>query len=186
MALMNILQHGSEIFGGSTMAEIYKDKRGWLYTIRETLKSGEYSAFYRKPEQNSWYRVKNSIISTDQEEVDFDLLTHLGLRNTGVVGWYNGENSSINPVLTEEGLLRVNAYICELMAKQVELLAAKKDTADDIEIATVADILSDMDEHTIQDVGDGLEYINGWPVTDNYEADYVLRLEYEKDFVWLK
>ena len=29
------------------MAEIYKDKRGWIYTIRETLKSGEYSAFYR-------------------------------------------------------------------------------------------------------------------------------------------
>lgn len=168
------------------MAEIYKDKRGWLYTIRETLKSGEYSAFYRKPEQNSWYRVKNSIISTDQEEVDFVLLAHLGLRNTGVVGWYNGENSSPNPVLTEEGLRHVNIYIRELMAKQVELLAAKKDTADDTEIATVADILSDIDEETTEEVDGVLEYINGWPVTDNYEADYALRLEYGKDFTWLK
>lgn len=168
------------------MAEIYKDKRGWFYTVRETLKSGEYSAFYHKPEQNGWHRVKNSIISTDQEEVDFDLLAHLGLRNTGVVGWYSDKNAGLNPVLTEEGLQHVEAYIQELMGKQIALLATKKDTADDIEIATVADILSDMDEHTVQDVGDGLEYLNGWPVTDNYEADCALCLKYGKDFIWLK
>jgi len=168
------------------MAEIYKDKRGWLYTVRETLKSGEYSAFYRKPEQNGWHRVKNSIISTDKKEVDSDLLAHLGLRNAGVIGWYNGENANSSPVLTEEGLRQVNIYIRELITKRIELLDGKKDTADDTEIATVADILSDMDEETVQDVGDGLEYINGWPVTDNHEADYVLRLEYGKDFAWLK
>lgn len=168
------------------MAEIYKDKRGWLYTIRETLKSGEYSAFYRKPEQNSWHRVKNSIISTDQKEVDFDLLAHLDLRTAGIIGWYNGENSSPNPVLTEEGLQHVNAYIRELWAKRIEVLDAKIDTADDTEIATVADILSDIDEETTDEVDGVLEYINGWPVTDNYEADYCLRLEYGKDFVWLK
>ncbi len=168
------------------MAEIYRDKRGWLYTVRETLKSGEYSAFYRKPEQHSWHRVKNSIISADQEEVDFDLLAHLGLRNTGVVGWYNGKNTRPNPILTEEGLRQVNEYIRELMAKQIKLLAAKIDTADNTEIATVADILSDIDEETTDEVDGVLEYINGWPVTDNYEADYVLRLEYGKDFVWLK
>ena len=168
------------------MAEIYKDKRGWLYTIRETLKSGEYSAFYRKPEQNSWHRVKTSPITTDSKEIEVALMLKLDLSSTGIVGWYNGENSSPNPILTEDGLQHVNAYIRELWAKRVEILDAKIDTADDTEIATVADILSDMDEETVQDVGDGLEYINGWPVTDSYEADYCLRLEYGKDFVWLE
>lgn len=168
------------------MAEIYKDKRGWLYTIRETLKSGEYSAFYRKPEHHGWHRVKTSLISTDSKEVEVALMLKLDLSSTGVVGWYNGENSSPNPVLTEEGLQHVNFYINELWAKRIELLDAQKDTADDAEIATVADILSDIDEETTEEVDGVLEYINGWPVTDNYEADYVLRLEYGKDFVWLK
>lgn len=166
--------------------EIYKDKRGWFYTVRETLKSGEYSAFYRKPEQHNWHRVKTSPVSADSKEVEVALMLKLDLSSTGIVGWYNGENSSPNPILTEEGLRHVNFYINELWAKRIELLDGRKDTADDTEIATVADILSDMDEETVQDVGDGLEYINGWPVTDNYEADYCLRLEYGKDFTWLK
>ena len=166
------------------MAEIYKDKRGWLYTIDKAFEI--YTALYRKPEQDNWYAVKSIPTSSNFKEVEVALMLKLDLSNTGIVGWYNGENTSPNPVLTEDGLRQINGYIRELWAKRIEILDAKKDTADDTEIATVADILSDMDEETVQDVGDGLEYINGWPVTDNYEADYVLRLEYGKDFVWLK
>ena len=166
------------------MAEIYKDKRGWLYTIDKTL--ANYTALYRKPEQNNWYAVKSVPTSSDFKEVEVALMLKLDLSSTGIVGWYNGENSSPNPVLTEEGLRQVNAYIRELWAKRIELLDGKQDTADDTEIATVADILSDIDEETTEEVDGVLEYINGWPVTDNYEADYVLRLEYGKDFTWLK
>ena len=166
------------------MAEIYKDKRGWLYTIDKTFTT--YTALYRKPEQDNWYAVKSIPTSSNFKEVEVALMVKLDLSNTGIVGWYNGENTSPNPVLTEDGLRQVNGYIRELWAKRIELLDAKKDTADDTEIATVADILSDIDEETVQDVGDGLEYVNGWPVTDNYEADYVLRLKYGKDFTWLK
>lgn len=166
------------------MAEIYKDKRGWLYTIDKTFAT--YTALYRKPEQDNWYAVKSVPASSNFKEVEVMLMSKLDLSSAGIVGWYNGENSSPNPILTEEGLQQVNAYIRELWAKRIELIDGKKDTADDTEIATVADILSDMDEDTVQDVGDGLEYINGWPVTDNYEADYVLRLEYGTDFTWLK
>ena len=167
------------------MAEIYTDKRGWFYTIRETLKSGEYSAFYRKPEQHGWHRVKNSIISTDQEEVDFDLLTHLDLRSTGVIGWYNGESKK-NPILTETGLWNVDKYLDELSSQQAEMVANGDDTADDTEIATVADVLSDISEETTEEVDGVLEYTNSWPVTDNYDADYSLRLKYGTDFTWLK
>ena len=166
------------------MAEIYRDKRGWLYTIDKTF--AIYTVLYRKPEQDNWHVARSILTSSNFKEVEVALLLKLDISTTGIVGWYNGKNSSHNPILTEEGLRHTNEYIRGLWTKQIELLSAKKDTADDIEIATVADILSDMDKYTVKDVGDGLEYLNGWPVTDNYEADYPLRLEYGKDFVWLK
>ena len=165
------------------MAEIYRDKRNWLYTIDKTFTT--YTALYRKPEQDNWYAVKSIPTSPDFKEVEVALMLKLDLSSTGIVGWYRGEGKK-NPILTEVGLWNVDKYLDELSSQQAEMVANGEDTADDIEIATVADILSDMDEHTVQDVGDGLEYINGWPVTDNYEADYALRLEYGKDFTWLK
>lgn len=166
------------------MAEIYRDKRGWLYTIDKAF--AIYTALYRKPEQDKWHVARSVLTSSNFKEVEVMLMSKLDLSSTGIVGWYNGENTRPNPILTEEGLRHINEYIRELWAKRIELLDAKKDTADDTEIATVADILSDMDKYTVKDVGDGLEYLNGWPVTDNYEADYALRLEYGKDFTWLK
>lgn len=166
------------------MAEIYRDKRGWLYTIDKAF--AIYTALYRKPEQDNWHVARSILTSSNFKEVEVALMLKLDLSSTGIVGWYNGENSSPNPILTEDGLQHVNAYIRELWAKRIEILDAKKDTADDTEIATVADILSDIDEETTEEVDGVLEYINGWPVTDNYEADYALRLEYGKDFVWLK
>ena len=165
------------------MAEIYKDKRGWFYTIDKTFTT--YTALYRKPEQDNWYAVKSIPTSPDFKEVEVALMLKLDLSSTGIVGWYRGEGKK-NPILTEVGLWNVDKYLDELSSQQAEMVVNGEDTADDTEIATVADILSDMDEHTVQDVGDGLEYINGWPVTDNYEADYALRLEYGKDFTWLK
>lgn len=165
------------------MAEIYKDKCGWLYTIDKAF--AIYTALYRKPEQNDWHIARSILTSSNFKEVEVALMLKLNLSSTGIVGWYRGEGKK-NPILTEVGLWNVDKYLDELSSQQAEMVANGEDTADDIEIATVADILSDIDEHTVQDVGDGLEYINGWPVTDNYEADYVLRLEYGKDFTWLK
>ena len=164
--------------------EIYKDKRGWLYTIDKAF--AIYTALYRKPEQDKWHVARSILTSSNFKEVEVALMLKLDLSSTGIVGWYNGENSSPNPILTEDGLQHVNAYIRELWAKRIEILDAKKDTADDTEIATVADILSDIDEETTEEVDGVLEYINGWPVTDRYEADYCLRLEYGKDFTWLQ
>lgn len=166
------------------MAEIYRDKRGWLYTIDKAF--AIYTALYRKPEQDKWHVARSILTSSNFKEVEVALMLKLDLSSTGIVGWYNGENSSPNPILTENGLQQVNAYIRELWAKRIEILDAKKDTADDTEIATVADILSDIDEETTEEVDGVLEYINGWPVTDRYEADYCLRLEYGKDFTWLR
>jgi hypothetical protein len=164
------------------MAEIYRDKRGWLYTIDKAF--AIYTALYRKPEQNNWYVARSILTSSNFKEVEVALMLKLDLSSTGIVGWYNGEGKK-NPILTEVGLYNVDKYLDELSSQQAEMVASGEDTADDTEIATVADILSDMDEDTVQDVGDGLEYLNSWPVTDNYEADYSLRLEYGKDFVWL-
>ena len=164
--------------------EIYKDKRGWLYTIDKAF--AIYTALYRKPEQDKWHVARSILTSSNFKEVEVALMLKLDLSSTGIVGWYNGENSSPNPILTENGLQQVNAYIRELWAKRIEILDAKKDTADNTEIATAADILSDIDEETTEEVDGVLEYINGWPVTDNYEADYALRLEYGKDFTWLR
>ena len=164
--------------------EIYRDKRGWLYTIDKAF--AIYTALYRKPKQDKWHVARSILTSSNFKEVEVALMLKLDLNSTGIVGWYNGENSSPNPILTENGLQQVNAYIRELWAKRIELLDAKKDTADDTEIATVADILNDIDEETTEEVDGVLEYVNIWPVTDNYEADYALRLEYGKDFTWLK
>lgn len=82
--------------------------------------------------------------------------------------------------LTDEGLEKVNQFIAELEAKRKEILDAGKDTADDTEIPTVADIVDDI---TWEGVDDDGEYYNGWAVTDNYDSDSPLLLKLGVDFV---
>ncbi len=81
--------------------------------------------------------------------------------------------------LTDHGLKEITNYIAELKAKQKEILDAGLDTADDTDIPTVEDIMSDIPDMIDED-GD---YYNSWGVTDNYDADNPILLQQDKDFI---
>lgn len=81
--------------------------------------------------------------------------------------------------LTNKGLDKVRAFLTECEAKRKEILDAKKDTADDTEIPSVEDILSDINCGVGIDA-DG-EYYNNWGVTDNCESDHPLSLSVNTD-----
>lgn len=81
--------------------------------------------------------------------------------------------------LTDYGKKAVNNYICELTAKRKEILDANKDTANDTELPTLEVVEEDVNFLGIDDDG---EYVNGWGVTDNYDADYPLLLKIGRDF----
>lgn len=81
--------------------------------------------------------------------------------------------------LTKKGLDNVRTFLAECEAKRKEILDAKKDTADDTEIPSVEDILSDINCGVGID-SDG-DYYNSWGVTDNYESDYSLGLSVGTD-----
>lgn len=51
-------------------------------------------------------------------------------------------------------------YISELKAKRKEILDARKDTADETEIPTIEDIMSDLNYGT--EVDEDGDYYNGW------------------------
>lgn len=167
------------------MSEIYQDSRGWLYTVRETLTPNEYSEFYRKPGKQTWHRRKNAALHRrDRDAAERDMKDYVAKHRMQVTGWCNYPEPSY--LLMNQGSAVVELYINELWAKRKEILDAGIDTAEDTEIATVADICSDISIETIDDYGDGPEYCNGWPVTDNYDADYCLRLSQGRDFVIIK
>lgn len=85
---------------------------------------------------------------------------------------------------TKEGLEKISSYISELEAKRKEILDAGLDTVEeDDRLPTVGDIVND-----IQSAYDAefKEYLQGWGVTPDYDADYPLHLELNKDFVKTK
>lgn len=81
--------------------------------------------------------------------------------------------------LTDSGLRKVNFFINECEAKRKEILDARLDTADDTIIPTVGDILSDI-EFALDEEGN---YYNAWGVTDNYNSDNALYLNFGEDFI---
>lgn len=84
-------------------------------------------------------------------------------------------------ILTEQGRKECERYIKELEVKRKEILDDELDTAEETNIPTVEDIVSDLNNGVgVDDEGD---YYNGWGVTDNYEADRVLGLELGNDFI---
>lgn len=85
--------------------------------------------------------------------------------------------------LTPKGLTKTLAFIAECKAKRKEILDVKKDTADETELPTVADILSDVEFFDYGPEDD--VYCNCWGVTDNYNSD-VLILEFGKDIIAVK
>ena len=82
--------------------------------------------------------------------------------------------------LTYRGMQKVKRYLAELNAKRKEILDAGKDTADETNLPTVDDIISDIEWTGVDEDG---SYINGWGVTDNYDSDYALELKLGSDFI---
>lgn len=84
-------------------------------------------------------------------------------------------------VLTEEGKRKVAVFIKECEAKRKEILDADLDTAEDTQIPTEADILSDLNNGV--EVDEDGDYYNAWGVTDNYSSDRACELAIGEDFV---
>ena len=84
-------------------------------------------------------------------------------------------------ILTDTGKEKTLMFIRECEAKRKEILDAGKDTADDTNIPTIEDIISDLNYGIgIDEEGD---YYNNWGVTDNYDSDYPLCLTLNQDFI---
>lgn len=74
-----------------------------------------------------------------------------------------------NVYWTLDFVLSAHYYIYQCAAKQVEILAANKDTCDDTELPTMYDLIDDA--LAIGPDEDG-ECYNSWNVTDNYLSNY--------------
>lgn len=81
----------------------------------------------------------------------------------------NEEYKKKNVYWTLDFVLSANYYIYQCAAKQVEILAANKDTCNDTELPTMYNLIDDA--LAIGPDEDG-EYYNFWNVTDNYLANY--------------
>ena len=79
--------------------------------------------------------------------------------------------------LTAIGLMKVNAYINELVAKKKEIMDAGLDTADETVIPDADAILDDVE--AFEENG---EYWNCWGVTDNYDSDGPINLVRGDDY----
>lgn len=84
-------------------------------------------------------------------------------------------------VLTEEGKRKVAAFIKECETKRKEILDAGLDTAEETQIPTETDILSDLNCGV--EVDDDGDYYNAWGVTDNYCSDRACELTINEDFI---
>lgn len=84
-------------------------------------------------------------------------------------------------ILTEEGKRKVAAFIKECEAKRKEILDAGLDTAEETQIPTEEDILSDLNNGVgVDEDGD---YYNSWGVTDDYRFDLVCEMTINEDFI---
>ncbi len=90
-----------------------------------------------------------------------------------------GDMQTVTYSLTEQGRRNVNQYIRELKSKRKEILDAGIDTAEETNLPTQKEIEEDINFIGID--ADG-EYVNGWGVTDNYDADSPILLKIGRDF----
>lgn len=81
--------------------------------------------------------------------------------------------------LTERGIETIKNYISDIKAKRKKILDAKKDKAK-ISLPSLDEIFSHIEWNLMKDEK---EYCVSWSVTDNYNSDYPLRLELNKDYV---
>ncbi len=97
----------------------------------------------------------------------------------GLITVLNPLDGDVQFKLTDTGKKHARDYIRELNAKRKEILDAGKDSADETDIPTVEEIEKDINFVGIDEDG---EYVNGWGVTDNYDADGPLLLKIGRDF----
>ncbi len=84
--------------------------------------------------------------------------------------------------LTKYGKAMVDVYLSELKAKRKEILDAGKDTAEETNLPTAEEIVSDIEFIGLDEEDD---YYNCWAVTDHYSADYPLLLKRGRHFIEL-
>ena len=80
-------------------------------------------------------------------------------------------------ILTKHGIETIEFFLKECEAKRKEILDARIDTCNDINIPTIDDVISDIEE-SIDEEG---YYYSCWGVTDNYDSDN-LCLKKGRDF----
>lgn len=87
--------------------------------------------------------------------------------------------------LTQQGIGKVTDYMSHLEAKRKDILDAGLDTVDedDLGLPAVGGFVNALQNFYDPELK---EYCDGWGVTPNYEADYPLRLELNKDFIKTK
>ena len=134
---------------------------------------------YVKHLKRHGYRVENNLVFLKTPYGNW--IQQIEESNNGfcLVSLLNPRSNLEGFELTDYGRKAVEGYICEMEAKRKEILDAGKDTAEDTNIPTVEDIESDLAFTGIDDNG---EYYNGWPVTDNYDADLPILLKIGRDF----
>ena len=81
----------------------------------------------------------------------------------------NEKYAKENVYWTLDFVLSANYYIYQCAAKQVEILAANKDTCDDTELPNMYDLIDDALATGADEEG---ECYNCWGVTDNYNTDF--------------
>lgn len=86
--------------------------------------------------------------------------------------------------LTEKGRAKTAHYIAELTAKRKEILDAGLDKKGS-PIPSIKEIEEDMQD-SIDDYGDGPEYLAFWAATKNYDTDGPLSLMQGTDFTETK
>ena len=125
------------------------------------------------------YRVENNLVFLKTPYGNW--IQQIEESNDGfcLVSLFNPQSKLEGFKLTEYGRKAVEGYISELVAKRKEILDAGKDTANDTKLPEVEDIETDLFFTSIDDSG---EYYNGWPVTDNYDADLPILLKIGRDF----
>ena len=81
----------------------------------------------------------------------------------------NEKYAKENVYWTLDFVLSAHYYIYQCAAKQVDILAANKDTCNDTELPTMYDLIDDALATGADEEG---ECYNYWGVTDNYDTDF--------------
>ena len=86
-------------------------------------------------------------------------------------------------ILTQNGKKEIAKYIEKLKVQRNNILALGLDTAEDTNLPTEEDIISDVNLFGVTEDTYGITYFNGWGVTDNYNSDHPIVLKLGEDII---